>query len=491
MGRFINNILTKNKLFFLLLLVGLFLRLYRLEEFITFLGDQGRDAIIIKRIITLEHWPAIGPVSSVGQVFLGPFFYYLMSPFLLLFNFNPVGLAFGTALLSVIFLTIFYFWLKKIDKILAIFFVFLVVFSSILVQSARFSWNPNLLPYFSFTTLYFFAQFFKTKKPFFIFLTGIFYAFCIQLHYLALFLILPISFFSLFNFKYLLKEKSLSVLIKEITLFFLGFVLVNLPLILFDLKNNFLNSKNFIHTLTQVSEAYGGSFWQRFWETNINFFKYIFNFEINQFLILIILLSLFFGYFILPKKLKNDFFIKINFFNFFLYLFVFACLNSFRFWHYYQQIYLSFFLILAVIGYSLFKKNYFFKFLIILFLIFFIKNQLAYYPFLKKEGNFQTRIAQKIANSIINNNPQTPYQIVPIPFTEIDFHVRYFLEIMGKRPLDYDSAKEGKEIYVLCYEKECDVLNHPQWQIAAFKNKKVDKIWLVDRVKIYKVVHGK
>jgi len=56
----IKNIVAKNKLVILLILVGIFLRLYKLNEFATFLGDQGRDAIIIKRIITFEHFPALG-----------------------------------------------------------------------------------------------------------------------------------------------------------------------------------------------------------------------------------------------------------------------------------------------------------------------------------------------------------------------------------------------------------------------------------------------
>jgi hypothetical protein len=62
---------------------------------------------------------------------------------------------------------------------------------------------------------------------------------------------------------------------------------------------------------------------------------------------------------------------------------------------------------------------------------------------------------------------------------------------MGKRPIPEESPQEGEELYILCYEKECDVLNHPQWQIASFKNKKVAKIWKVDRVKIYKIIHGR
>jgi len=57
---------------------GNFLRFYRLNDFAMFLSDQGRDAIIIKRILTGEHFPAIGAPTSVGQVYLGPFIITLL-----------------------------------------------------------------------------------------------------------------------------------------------------------------------------------------------------------------------------------------------------------------------------------------------------------------------------------------------------------------------------------------------------------------------------
>jgi len=73
--RRILNILTKNWVLIIILLAGCFLRFYRLNDFAMFLSDQGRDAIVIKRIVTGEHFPAIGAPTSIGQVYLGPFYY--------------------------------------------------------------------------------------------------------------------------------------------------------------------------------------------------------------------------------------------------------------------------------------------------------------------------------------------------------------------------------------------------------------------------------
>src|SRR3990167_69668 len=141
--------------FIVTIAITTFLRLYRFDSFVTFLGDQGRDALIIKRIITLEHLPAIGAPTSVGQIYLGPFYYYFIAPWLLLFNFEPIGLAFGVAFFSSLFILVFYHLIKKIfDPMTALISAFFIPFSSVLVESSRFSWNPNLLPLFSLLFIY-------------------------------------------------------------------------------------------------------------------------------------------------------------------------------------------------------------------------------------------------------------------------------------------------------------------------------------------------
>src|SRR4030042_5978400 len=110
--RRILNILTNNWILIMVLIIGVFLRFYKFTGFVTFLGDQGRDAIIIKRILTFEHFPAIGAPTSIGQVYLGPFYYYFIAPWLLFFNFNPIGLAIGVGFFSSLFLLINYLIVK-------------------------------------------------------------------------------------------------------------------------------------------------------------------------------------------------------------------------------------------------------------------------------------------------------------------------------------------------------------------------------------------
>lgn len=488
MPRRIRDIILKNKFLLILIILLAFIRFYRLEEFITFLGDQGRDAIIIKRIATLEKLPAIGPVSSVGGVFLGPFYYYLMAPFLLLFQFNPVGLGFAVGLLSIFGLIYLFFVTKKeLNKNTAYLFLILAGFAKIIVEYNRFSWNPNLLPFFAFITLYFLIKFYQSENIGYLFLFGAFFALSLQLHYLAFLLGLTIIIFILFNYKKtlsLLKWKNLIILTASFLIFYS-------PLIIFDLRHQFINSKNLIKVFTQEKIVSSSeSFSNRFLSTNHSFFQYVFNIKINQTFAFLLFLLIFI-YFIKNRGFRKNLFLQINFLNFFSYIIGFSILRSFRHPHYYMVVYLSFYLILAYLMANFAQKNLFKKFLVFLTVIIFLYINGKNYPFFKKEGNFQTRIAKKIADSILERNPQLPYQIVPIPFTEMDGHIRYYLEIAGKRPLAEESPQVGNELYVLCYEKSCDVLNHPQWQIAAFNNKKIKSIWTVDRVKIYQLIHGK
>ncbi|MBI1982345.1 MAG: hypothetical protein HYS68_02065, partial [Candidatus Levybacteria bacterium] len=71
-----------------ILLVAAFLRLYKISDYMTFLGDEGRDALVVYGILHGK-FTLLGPTASVGGFFLGPIYYYFMAPFLWLFNYDP------------------------------------------------------------------------------------------------------------------------------------------------------------------------------------------------------------------------------------------------------------------------------------------------------------------------------------------------------------------------------------------------------------------
>jgi 4-amino-4-deoxy-L-arabinose transferase-like glycosyltransferase len=64
----------------------------------TFLGDEGRDALVWLHMLRNGKFTLIGPQTSIGNMYLGPLFYYLMFPFYLLFG-TP-GPSIGTAIFA-------------------------------------------------------------------------------------------------------------------------------------------------------------------------------------------------------------------------------------------------------------------------------------------------------------------------------------------------------------------------------------------------------
>lgn len=84
-----------------ILLLGAYLRLYRISEYMTFLGDEGRDMLVIKHMIVDHKFTLLGPTASVGGFFLGPVYYYFMLPFVWISGLNPAGAAVMVALFGI------------------------------------------------------------------------------------------------------------------------------------------------------------------------------------------------------------------------------------------------------------------------------------------------------------------------------------------------------------------------------------------------------
>jgi len=155
----------------LILLLAAFLRLYNISGYMTFLGDEGRDVLVVKHILEGK-FTLLGPTASVGGFFLGPIYYYFMTPFLWLFNYNPVGPAVMVALFGVATVFLIYkvgseFFGEKAGLIAALFYST----SPLAIAYSRSSWNPNLMPFFSLLSLYCVYKGIEKKKLLFVFLS--------------------------------------------------------------------------------------------------------------------------------------------------------------------------------------------------------------------------------------------------------------------------------------------------------------------------------
>ena len=171
----------------LILLAAAFLRFYNLSGYLQFLGDQGRDVLIVKRMIVEHQWTLLGPNASVGGFFTGPIYYYFMLPFLWLSKLDPVGPAYLSAIFGLATVVLIY-WLGQefFGKRVGILAAFLVMISPKMIDISRFSWNPNPVPLFALLTIIFLYLGAKKEKIIYTFLAGISVGVMVQLHYMDL-----------------------------------------------------------------------------------------------------------------------------------------------------------------------------------------------------------------------------------------------------------------------------------------------------------------
>ncbi len=244
------QLLKKYKKEFLVLLVILFcagfVRLYRITDYMHFLGDEGRDVLVVKRMI-VDHDPTfLGPITSVGSMYLGPIYYYFMTPFLFIFNMNPVGPAVMIALLSIGSTALLYILGMEFFSLEAgIIASLLYAFSPLVIVHSRSSWNPNAVPFFALLIIYSLLKITVKKELKWALIAGLSLGVILQLHYLAL-VFIPIIFLVLIIFK----KVNLTIISRII----IGTVIMLSPYILFEIFHQFPNIQTALRFITRTGD---------------------------------------------------------------------------------------------------------------------------------------------------------------------------------------------------------------------------------------------
>lgn len=480
---------VRNKITYFILLIllvaGAYLRFYRIYDFATFLGDQGRDALIVRDIATLKHFTAIGAPTSIGDIFLGPFFYYLMAPFLLIFRFNPAGMAAGTGIIALIGIIAAFVTIKKeFGHIIALTTSIFVLFSGTLIDLSRYAWNPNPLPYFAFFTLFFLTAALQSEQLFFGFLFGSFMSLSIQLHYLALLLMIPSLLIWLVMF---LKKDHKITYLKQFGMAIIGFIVFISPLIIFDLKHQFINSKNFLTFISKGETAEVSPYINRLQETLLHFVNYITGMTPDPRMIwwisglLLVMLYLLF-------RRSRSLTLRIHILSFIMYLFLFAAINTQRHYHYYTSIYLTSYFLLAVICVLFIKNKLISALITITVLSMFLYWNIPKYYFFFSDPNKQIEHAKNVATVIHQDVASNQFKMTALPDIYSDSTYRYFIIVLGSEPVDKNSFDKVNLLYVVC-EQTCTPIGDGQWDIAYFAPTKVAKTWKVDGATVYKLTH--
>lgn len=101
----------------LIILIGLFFRTYAVVERFEFGHDGDLYSWIVKDIVVNHHFRLIGQLTSAPGIFIGGLFYYLLIPFFLLSNMDPIGGIFLSISISLVTLLSYYFVFSRLFNI--------------------------------------------------------------------------------------------------------------------------------------------------------------------------------------------------------------------------------------------------------------------------------------------------------------------------------------------------------------------------------------
>jgi len=479
----------------LMILISAILCLWNISEGAQFLGDQGRDALTVAKIFKEGDLVFIGPVMSVGNLYLGPLYYYFMLPFLWLSYPNPIGPVLGVLLLHLITIFCIYRWGKKmIGSPAALVAIVLYAVNITVIYHARFSWNPNITPFFSITLLYSLWQVWQGKRWYFVTVIAAF-SVLMQVHYVTL-LVLPTIGLVWLRWVWL-EKKHIPKIIGPTLLALLVFLISLTPLILFDIKHDGQNVNAFIEMITKsntfndkqaaavegsklfrsIKEMQGRSF-QLFFETSIGQIR-----SLNS--LLLIGLVTFVGFQIWKKRAtlitKEMGGVSIIIMYLFWGVVALSVYENSVYFHYILFLLPAVMLLFGWVGVQLWKYGFIGQLVAFSLAIFYLAFSFTHLPY--THNSWPMARYKLVAQDIAQQVPlDRKYDLVSVSESSGDLvglSYRYFLYTLGHEPVAKEELGTIDTLVIIIEEQNVDiddVFNSGIYEIETFPKKEPYKI---------------
>lgn len=478
--KFISHNKVEALVIFAIIIIAAFLRLYKIDQYLTFLGDEGRDVRVVRDLITKFDLIFIGPQTSIGNMYLGPLYYYMMAPFLWATNLNPVGPAIMVAFVSTFTIGLTW-WIARswFGALAAVSAALFFTFSPVSVLYSRASWNPNPMPLFSLVAIWSIYQVWVNRNLKYLSLTGISLAFALQMHYLGLLLIPTLGLFWLLAF---ISQKSKKPILKWSLISLFLFLLLMSPLAIFDLKHNGMNFNAFKaffsdrQTTININPANSN----RFFDSLELFSQELILGRQELFLPVAVIIFLFAALYLFGH-VKNQ--------KPYLLLLAWLGIGLFGLSLYKQHLYAHYLLFLLPATYiflGVLVANIH-KYLALLFIAFYLYLNFTNLPFYAP--NRQLQRTEEVIDFIVQQSNNQQFNFALIAKRNYDESYRYFLE-NKKADFVRGEDKISDQLFVVCEDGDgCQPEGDPAYQVAIFGPSQTVDQWQIDHIKIYKLIH--
>ncbi|KKR94886.1 MAG: hypothetical protein UU41_C0002G0007 [Candidatus Roizmanbacteria bacterium GW2011_GWA1_41_13] len=236
-----------------ILIIAFFLRIYRVDELTEFLGDQGRESMVLYNAWHTKTIPLVGPPVSTGQ-HLGPIYYYLIAPSFVLAGFNPLGPIVFMVLLDVATIMLLYQLISRLfNKNVATAISALYTVSPLIMQASRTIWNPTPIPFFTTVLLISLYKSIINKKFVWLSISFASLGVLVQLHYSTI-ILLSFTGISL-AYTYAKSRKNRSDLIKHSIFGLLILVVLLTPFLGYQSQNEWTDVRSLLSFASSQSDT--------------------------------------------------------------------------------------------------------------------------------------------------------------------------------------------------------------------------------------------
>ncbi len=220
-----------DSIFLVILLIGLFLRIFRIEQNFPFDGEVGDNLLDIKNAFIHHQIPVLGPPTSHPWLNFGPLFYWLYGPILWLSKFNPISHQYFAVAIALLTITANYYVIKNIfSKQVAIISSIFISISPMLLFTTRLGRFTFIVPLLVYPFFWILTKLVIGEKKY-LFLLFFLLGLMLNFHYTPLFLI-PVIIILLFI-------KKIRVNFKDIILSLGGLLVPLIPLLMYDSQHKF------------------------------------------------------------------------------------------------------------------------------------------------------------------------------------------------------------------------------------------------------------
>lgn len=476
-----------------ILLVAAFLRLYRIRDYLTFLGDEGRDALVWHHMVTQGKFTFLGPTASVGGFYLGPIYYYLALPFYWIWR-DPVGPAIFVALMGVATVgLIFYTARRWFGEVAGFVSAWLYTIAALVVRYSRASWNPNPLPFFSLLGVVLLWERQKRWSWMRNIIAGVCLGIAWQLHYLSV--ILAPVYVIVVVVKNLTEEGSLPFTKRihysliELCQLSLGWVIGFSPFLAFEIYHHFPNIRTILEFVTRPGgkvlsfEAIGVT---RSFLRHVNeLFFHVFLWPDGLVSVLTSVIATMFGTWYIVIKKQWGFLLW-----FFLGLATFSLYQGSISDYYFGFLFPAPFLFLGAVAQYVWNHTVVGKPTVLLLASLLTIDQAMRWP-IHQAPNRILEQTQRVAEVISGLSSGREYNFALITGGNSDHAYRYFLERMGRTPVPLEQ-KITDQLIAVCEkpEPDCQPLGNPVWEVAGFGRAEISKEQQVPPgLTVYRLIH--